>query len=162
MPAQAASFAVNMYYHYKEKKMDIYTYLQKDHRKVSRLFKKLITSKSAPQRKSFFQQIEEELLLHATTENETFYNMLRQHPESEPVIDHAKEEHDDIKKLLKKLNKIRSNSIEWLVMLGELKSVVEHHVHEEETKIFNIAKDILTDEEANSLAQQMDALKKSE
>ncbi len=48
----------------------------------------------------------------------------------------------------------------WLIQFGELKSIVEHHVKEEENEMFPIAKKIISQARAESLTQEVEAEKK--
>lgn len=137
--------------------MDIYNYLKKDHRKISDLFAKIISSKGAHERKSLFEELKNELLVHIKTEHETFYKALKHSLPGK--IDHADEEHSEIKKALAKVDDLSSESTEWLVQLGELKNIVEHHVKEEEGEIFHSAKKILSEKKAKELAEEMETLK---
>jgi hypothetical protein len=43
-----------------------------------------------------------------------------------------------------------------LIKFGELKSIVEHHVKEEENEIFKIAKKIISKTRAESLVEEME------
>lgn len=141
--------------------MDIYNYLKKDHRKVADLLEQVKKSASQSQRESLFAQIEEELSIHADTEEKTFYADIqakggKQLQEKE---EHAEEEHDEIRKYLAEV-KAATNNEQWCMAFGSLKYAVEHHVEEEEGEIFEKARKVLTDAQAKQLAEQMDALKR--
>jgi hemerythrin superfamily protein len=139
--------------------MDIYNYLKKDHRKVSDLMNKVLSARSPQRREEIFDEIYHELLLHAETEKQTFYAALKNEYETEEDIEEANEEHDEIKDYMKKLSRMSADSDKWMELFGEFKHAVEHHVHEEEDRVFPKAKRILSDEEARQLAREMDRLK---
>jgi hemerythrin superfamily protein len=142
--------------------MDIYTYLKKDHRKVADLMEQVVASGSS-QREALFQQIKQELTLHADTEEPTFYRAVEHASRSKNVqekMEHADEEHDEIREYLEKLGAIPFESTEWMEQFGELKHAVTHHVEEEESEIFEKAKKYLSDKQAKELAVQMDEMKK--
>jgi hemerythrin superfamily protein len=139
--------------------MNIYSYLKKDHRKVSDLMEQVIASRSPEKRETLFEQIKQELDLHSKTEEATFYATLENIDEAQEKIDHAEEEHDEIKMYLKKLSSMSAKSEKWLEVFGEFKHCVEHHVKEEEGEIFDKARKLLSEEEAVRLAEQMDAMK---
>jgi hemerythrin superfamily protein len=138
--------------------MDIYSYLKKDHEEVSKILDQIIESQGGVM---LFKEAEKKLLIHSETEEKTFYRALRANKEAIETIDHAKEEHKEITDCLKRINKLDSDDDkkEWLKEIKELKRVVEHHVKEEEGKIFTQAKKILSSKEADSLAEEMDNLK---
>ncbi len=139
--------------------MDIYNYLKKDHRKVSDLMEQLLAARSADRREKIFEDIKYELTLHAETEQATFYAALENEKETSEKIEHAEEEHGEIKQYLAKLSKMSPESEKWIEVFGEFKHAVEHHVQEEEGDIFEKAKQVLSDSQAEKLAVKMDELK---
>lgn len=140
--------------------MDIYTYLHKDHLKVSRLFKEIIAAKDQTAREAIFIEVKKELELHADPENETFYKALEKKPKGKADAEHGEDEHDEIKKALKILSKINSeNEAEWLINVGKLMHIVEHHVKDEETTMFEDGKKIISEKKAIALAEEMELLK---
>ncbi len=140
--------------------MNIYTYLKKDHAKVARLFKKIIAANSNKIRKLLFLQVKKELELHADPEHTTFYKALKESSKGKEDVSHGDKEHNEIKKSLRKLSKISLNNIsKWLVQLGELKYIVEHHVEDEESNMFNHAKKVISTARSNELAMEMQQLK---
>ena len=100
------------------------------------------------------------MLLHAKTENATFYEALKGHEETEEIIEHAEEEHEEVKGYIEKLSGIPIESEKWLEQFGEFKHSVTHHVNEEEGNIFEKAKRVLSRKQEYQLAEDMDALKK--
>ncbi len=142
-----------------EKTIDIYTYLKKDHKKVSGLFQKLITTDDTEFRCEIFKELYNELTVHSESEQKTFYKALDKTKKSQEEVEHAKEEHKEIKDILKKLLKPTSKEALWLIQLGELKSMVEHHVKEEETEIFPMAKKMISKTRAYALTEEMEAEK---
>lgn len=139
--------------------MDIYSYLKKDHRKVSDLMEKVLNTHSPARRESLFDTIAEELLLHAETEQATFYAALENEEETEERIEDAKDEHEEIKEYIARLLRMSADTEEWMELFGEFKHAVEHHVHEEEGRVFEKARRILSDDEAQELAEEMDQMK---
>jgi len=140
--------------------MDIYSYLKKDHRKVAKLMEELLAADKKSEREALFAEIKHELLLHAKTEQDSFYKALEHKKPTEERIEEAEEEHEEIEKYLKKLSKLDMGSEEWIEQFGEFKHSVTHHVKEEEEGIFEKAKKVLSDERAEELAQEMDEMKK--
>lgn len=92
--------------------MNIYNYLKKDHKKVKQLMEDLLASKSEKERAALFEEIKYELLLHAKTEEDTFYKALEDKEPTQERIEEGEEEHKEIEDYLKKLSKIKFNSIE--------------------------------------------------
>lgn len=140
--------------------MNIYNCLKKDHRVVADLFEEILSTKSTKKREALFQEVTNELLIHAESENATFYEALKEHEETSEIIEHAEKEHEEVKEYIEKLSGISLESEKWLEQFGEFKHSVTHHVDEEEGDIFEKAKKVLSPEQANQLAIDMEELKK--
>ena len=69
------------------------------------------------------------------------------------------EEHHVGKMVLKELNKTGKDEEEWMPKVEVLKDVLEHHIEEEESKIFTEADQILSNEQEDQIAQQIEELK---
>lgn len=140
--------------------MDIYTYLHKDHLKVSRLFKKIIASQDQQEREALFLDVRKELELHADPEKQTFYKALEKKSKGQEDAEHGTEEHDEIKKAIKTITGISSeNESKWLIHFGKLVHIVEHHVEDEEKTMFKDAKKIISEKQATELVKDMESLK---
>ena len=117
--------------------MDIYSYLHKDHLKVAKLFKEITASKDQEERVRLFLEVKKELELHADPEHDTFYKALEKKPKGKEDAEHGDEEHKEIKKALKTISNISpENESEWLINVGKLMHIVEHHVEDEESTMF--------------------------
>ena len=139
--------------------MNIYNYLKKDHRKVSKMMEDLLDTQDGAKRMEIFEEIKTELLLHAKTEQATFYKALENRKPTEEWIEEAQGEHKEVEAYLKKLSSLPFNSEKWIEQFGEFKHAVSHHVEEEEDVIFPKAKKILSDKRANEIAEEMEELK---
>lgn len=145
--------------------MDIYNYLKKDHREVADLFEKLVAARSDESRQNILDTIRDELLLHAKTEEATFYAALEEHMDEthlKELMPEAEEEHDGVRDYFKKIDAAKLGSSKWFILVGGLKQAVEHHVEEEEGMIFKHAKEVLSAAQARELAIQMEQLKQEE
>ncbi len=139
--------------------MNIYTYLQEDHAKVSQFFTALLAAKTNLIRKEYQVKIIFELLIHASTEEDSFYKKLKQYDNSESIVNHGLKEHDEIKGSIKDVRKEEVGTPEWRKCVQDLEKLVKHHVKEEEGEMFTAAKKVLSSEEAIELAAEMAALK---
>jgi hypothetical protein len=140
--------------------MDIYSYLHKDHLKVAKLFKEIIASKNQSERESLFLEVKMELELHSDPERDTFYKALEKKPKGMKDAEHGIDEHNEIKDALKKVSKLGSDQeAEWLINFGKLVHIVEHHVEDEESKMFEDGKKIISTKKAEELVDEMEALK---
>ncbi|MGZ3298229.1 MAG: hemerythrin domain-containing protein [Asticcacaulis sp.] len=144
--------------------MDIYTYIKRDHMRVTELMQQLLDIRLAAFHRRLFDQIKSELLLHTEAEERTFYKAIEaasRHqalPDetlSDPMV-HAHNEHEDIRRLLDELTEMSENNEMWMVKFGELKHAVTHHVEEEETEVWKKARLLLMPAQEQMLARDMD------
>ncbi|RUR04227.1 hemerythrin domain-containing protein [Legionella sp. km772] len=138
--------------------MDIYTYLHKDHLKVSKLFKEITASNNQSEREELFLEVQMELELHADPERDTFYKALDKRAKGKEDAEHGIKEHKEIKKALKAVRMAKSES-EWLINMGKLMHTVEHHVEDEESSMFEDGKKIISEKQAKDLVDEMEAMK---
>ncbi len=143
--------------------MDIYSYIQRDHRKIAELMDDLLAINLSAVQLNIFDRIKTELELHAASEEQTFYAALEEASRKARVEDrvvHAKADHDEIRELLANLSRESIAGPLWMEKFGELKHAVEHHVKEEEGEIFTKARNLLSRDQANRLARDMDRVKR--
>src|SRR6185369_12328213 len=138
--------------------MDAFELLKADHKKVAELFDKLEAA-SGKAKLNLFQQIKSELDLHAHVEETIFYPVLEKPEQTHDLTLEAYEEHEVIKTLLSELAAAKSPNDEWQAKAKVLRENVEHHVEEEENDLFDKASDALSDEQIDSLGEQMETEK---
>ncbi len=139
--------------------MDIYSALHEDHLKMNALLEHILSTTSDLLRSRLFKEAKQELLLHTEAENTLFYEALREHKDLHEEIARAQEEHQEIRKYLRKLNKLPIDTEKWLEQFGEFKHSVMHHVKNEGI-LFKKAKKLLTDAQASDLAVKMEEMKR--
>lgn len=137
----------------------IYDYLKADHKKVDDLFKQFEKAPTPEAKEDYVNMIIKELLVHASSEEQTFYKELEKHFKSRKDTLHGEEEHMEIKDKIKQILNITTLNKNWENKVLELKKLVKHHVKEEEGKIFRDAKKVLNDEQAYILREKMHDLK---
>lgn len=137
----------------------IYEYIKMDHRKVDHLFKQFEESNIQERKQEIVAMIIQELLVHAHSEEDTFYKVLEKHYESEEEALHGEEEHKEIEAEIKVIVESKTFDAAWEKKVQKLKRLVEHHVKEEEGMIFTKAKKVISDEQALALKEQMHHLK---
>jgi hemerythrin superfamily protein len=135
--------------------MDIYDYIKKDHRKVSELFKKALQEEDPAKRDEIFGHLKDNLLLHAHSEQETFYKELEKHEKLINKIQHAEKEHEKIEALVHSVTSTSPWDETWFSKVEKLRELVDHHVDEEENKIFPAAQKVITEAKAKELETAM-------
>ncbi|MGA8575406.1 MAG: hemerythrin domain-containing protein [Candidatus Cybelea sp.] len=143
--------------------MDVLTLLKNDHKTVGGLLNQAKKCEPGDGRlAALAEQIESALTVHAAIEEKYFYPRLHERSdEADDVVDvfEAYTEHELIKKLISLLKSGRQPDEQFKAELQVLAENVEHHVKEEESTIFALARETLDAEELEELGAEMEAAK---
>lgn len=140
--------------------MLIYEMLKNDHNKVKGLLNDLLQVTADDERRSaLIDQIRDEIVPHSRAEESVFYNSLRALDASKDLVMHGYQEHVEIEALLRTLQLKDIVDANWRKTALKLKENLEHHINEEETKIFSAAKSLFTEEEAIMMGYAFEELK---
>jgi hemerythrin-like domain-containing protein len=141
--------------------MLIYDALKKDHDTLKPLLERLVNSADAdaPTRKKLIEQIRDELIPHARAEEAVFYNSLRTIDGAKELVAHGYTEHMEAEAMLRTLQAMEMVDANWTKVAKKLKDGIEHHIEEEEGKIFTAAKQVLAEEEAEVMADVFETMK---
>lgn len=138
----------------------IYEVLKKDHVTVKGLLTELVSMKEdSPRRGELVQKIADELIPHARAEEAVFYNSLRSVPVVGGEAWHGYREHMMAETLLRTLQVAETIDAGFLTVANKLKDTLEHHIQEEETELFNLARGVVTEEEATQMAGAFETMK---
>lgn len=136
--------------------MEIFDLLKRDHERVSYLFQELETRHhSLKDKEQLFDRVKQELDVHAQLEEGIFYPELKSAEQTRHVVQDALREHSEVKGMLYELSHLPKSFDQWMVKLSDLKEKVEHHVKEEEDRLFPNARMVLGHERAEELAKIM-------
>ena len=131
---------------------DIFDQLIDEHDEVKDLLNQA-TSCPENKRKGLVEAIEEALIPHARAEEKTLYAVLNQRAREEEdveamtITEEAYEEHRLVDKLLGDLKEKPVSDSNWLGLLLVIKENIEHHIEEEEDQLFEMADQLLSEEE---------------
>jgi hemerythrin-like domain-containing protein len=127
--------------------MDVLSVIKQEHRAVSRLFEASSKLEPGDERLSeLARQIETELTTHLSIEERLFYGPLRKRAEDdEEQVDmfEAYTEHEVARRLMEMLQTGRKSDAKFKAELQVLGESVKHHVEEEESKVFDIAREMM-------------------
>lgn len=144
--------------------MDVLTLLKNDHKTVGGLLDQAGKCEPGDSRLAeLAKEIEAALTVHATIEEKYFYPTLHDRAEeSDDVVDvyEAYTEHELIKTLIALLKSGREPDEQFKAELQVLTENVKHHVKEEESTIFTLARQTLDAEELDQLGEEMEVAKK--
>lgn len=143
--------------------MDVLTLLKNDHKAVSALLEEAKNCEPDEGRLAeLADQIEAALTVHAAIEEKYFYPALRERSEEvEDLVDvfEAYTEHELVKKLIALLKSGRQPDEQFKAEIQVLAENVQHHVKEEESTIFSLAREALDREELDELGSEMERAK---
>ena len=141
--------------------MDALSLLRKDHELVKDLFKKIESSKNEDERTSLFEQFVDEMTVHERIEEEIFYPALQKVPNAKDDVMEAFEEHHVVDTILTEMD-IEPDDEKWHAKFTVMRENVEHHIEDEEEKLFPKAEKLLGKEKLGKLGAQMADLKEAE
>jgi hemerythrin superfamily protein len=145
--------------------MDAITLLKADHKKVKKLLTELekSTERAIASRVKVLSEIENELNLHVTIEEEIFYPAFRdaaQKRDDRIMFFEAIEEHDVATKELAALKEADPSTQVFSAKAKVLKELVEHHAEEEEKEMFPRARKLMDASHLALLGERMEARKR--
>jgi len=127
--------------------------LEKQHRKVEGIFKKLESDKS--DHSALLTELANDLVGHMAIEQTIFYPAVRSIKEE--LILEAYEEHAVAELALKRLLATKPDDVTFKAKVTTLKELILHHVKEEEEELFPKVEKALGDEKLEALGKEMKA-----
>jgi hemerythrin-like domain-containing protein len=142
------------------------TMLKSDHATVKRLLRELseTSERALKQRENLVSQIERELKTHAQVEEEVFYPAFKtaaKNTDAEDLFYEATEEHHVADMVLPALKAANPKSHEFKAKAKVLKDLIEHHIKEEETQMFAVARQLFDEDQLRELGDMMQARRDS-
>ncbi|MBA2750852.1 MAG: hemerythrin domain-containing protein [Actinobacteria bacterium] len=131
--------------------------LSNDHRAVEELFGRLSSPRHV-NREETIDRLIQELSVHAEIEEEIVYPAIRRNVEGgRRLANHAEQEHQQVKQMLKQLERMDPDSREADALIDELHQDVQAHVAEEEAPdgLFAQLRESLDDESLQELGSQV-------
>jgi hemerythrin-like domain-containing protein len=143
---------------------DAIALLKKDHEKVRGLFSDLEKSamRGGPKVVRLVNEIDNELKVHSTIEEEIFYPAFRdavRAKDDKQMYFEALEEHHVVKLVIPEVSGGGMGGPEFAAKAKVLKELVEHHADEEEKDMFAKARKVFSRAELQELGDRMQARK---
>ncbi len=142
--------------------MEITKALKEDHDELKDLIATVNDSKDAAEITTAFTQFADLLARHSKAEEKVVYDALIKTSDEEVEMDayEGYTEHMLAETLLKKLQAgADPTSPEWKAEAQVMQEILEHHIDEEEEKIFDDVEDNFEDEERNAMGAAFEKLK---
>lgn len=141
--------------------MDALELLKIDHKKVTKLLEELenTTERAVKTREKLFAELNAELLLHEELEEKLLYPLLKNEDSTKDITLESYQEHHVVDILLKELNEMNVTDEAWPAKLKVLKENLEHHIQEEENKMFPKTKKVINQATLIELGKKMQQMK---
>lgn len=143
----------------KGKKQDILALISADHRKVEGIFSQIESAKKPDDVYKLFNEIYQELNLHARAEELVFYPSLREFEDTDDLIEEAESEHEEVEVMLEEIKALSPNAEDFMDRIAELKEAVQHHVQEEENEVFEVIRESFDNQELQALGLEFQEAK---
>jgi len=141
--------------------MDALALLKEDHDKAKKLMAELeeTTERGVRTREQKWTKLLKELTIHENIEEEIFYPALAEHPKAKDIVLEAMEEHHLVDDIVEQLKDTPFDDEHWAAKFKVTKENVEHHIEEEETEMFKVARQVFSKEELDELGSRLEATK---
>jgi len=140
---------------------DAITLLETDHRRLEDLFKQgeETTAAAVKRRRELLETVSTALTIHETIEEKVLYPALEQHPETRAIVLEGFQEHHVADLIVKELHQVAEDNEAWGAKFKVLKENIEHHIEEEEGKMFRTARGVMTRAQILALGARMAKMK---
>jgi hypothetical protein len=135
--------------------------LETDHRRFEALLKQgeETTERGVKSRTHLLESLTAELNVHELIEEKILYPALEPHAQAREIVLEGYQEHHVADLILKELATLARSDETWGAKFKVLKESIEHHIKEEEARMFRIARAVLSRDELNDLGMRMKSLK---
>lgn len=135
--------------------------LKQEHEMVLSMLSEL-ASKGISGREQKYESLKENLMPHMIGEEQALYPRLKEEAEMRDMVLESIEEHGAVKTLLGQLDSASSSEEDsWVAKLKVIQENVDHHISEEEKKIFPQMQQKMSSDELSSLGSRYEEAKRS-
>ncbi len=141
--------------------MDLFELLESEHEQLEGILEQLEeTSPTSSQRQDLFMKLKRELKPHMKAEEAVLYPALMEHSSCRQDALEAIEEHHAAELIFNEMDSMSLQDEHWSAKLVVLTELVQHHVEEEESTIFDDAREFLSENQLDSIMKQFQQQKK--
>jgi hemerythrin-like domain-containing protein len=132
---------------------EFFELLKTDHDEIRDTLEMLsqISGKASRSKKALVDRLTQQLFSHMEAEEKAFYPALAQEDDSYEDALRAIEEHRIIRETLQDLLKLPEEHEHWSARLSVLKDIIEHHIEEEESLLFDDTREVLGEEQVEEI-----------
>ncbi len=139
----------------------IYEALSSDHREFERLLDRLLEASKAGNDswKTVLDELRRGVIAHAHAEEGVLYNALRDADQAKGLVLHSYAEHAKAETVIRTLGAAKLVDANWTSLVAKLREDLTHHIAEEESKVFDAARKVFSEEEATQLGAAFERMK---
>lgn len=139
----------------------IYDVLKNDHREFERLLDSLVAASRSDNDswKAILDELRRGVVAHAHAEEAVLYNALREADQAKGLVLHSYGEHAKAETEMRTLGAAKLVDANWTSLVEKLRKDLLHHIEEEETKVFDAARQVFSEEEAIQLGAAFERMK---
>lgn len=130
---------------------DVFQLLEQDHRTVQDLLTRIERSHDGREREAMFRNVKNALELHSRFEEEKFYPSARKATGLNDEIEDDLEEHEEADLLMNTIAGLDASSKEWMERVKDLRRTLDHHIRDEEERLFPQARRKFDKSEAEAM-----------
>lgn len=131
--------------------MNIYDILKNEHVNLKAALSQLAAAEEPKQREALIAEVADKMVPHSRAEEAVLYNLLRDMDEAGDLVKHSYQEHVKAETILRGLQVSEAVSVNWQSGVEMLRKDLNHHIAEEEGKVFPAAQKLLSDSDAEAL-----------
>jgi hemerythrin-like domain-containing protein len=135
--------------------------LETDHRRMEELLRKgeETTENAIATRTTLLDTISVEFGIHELIEEKVLYPALKAHPEATDIVLEGYQEHHVADVLVEELHDLPKDDERWGAKFKVLQESIQHHIEEEEGKMFRTARAVFSRDELRALGARMAQMK---
>lgn len=141
--------------------MNVFELLKRDHQAARDLFAEM-ERVDRRRRQPVFERLRHELIVHGHAEQAAFYARLADMRGTRHDVEEGLDEHHDIEALLDRMAGMDASTDAFLAEARRLRDCVEHHIQEEENRMFIHARQILPDDRLDEIGDAVQHAKERE
>jgi hypothetical protein len=125
--------------------------LEGEHAEVDSLMDKILEADDADRREELYRVLRVRVLAHAKAEASEFYPVCSEYPETRSLVPDALREHEEIERMIARLDVLAIRSPIWVDAFAELRHSIMQHVREEEEVLLERCKTVISRERLRAL-----------
>lgn len=144
--------------------MQVFEFIKSQHEEIKEILEEMADSKPSQKktRQKLLERLKKLLLPHHEAEEEYLFQILFQESDETLPLYEGIEEHRAVQYVLKDLENTSPDDDAWEGVCLVLKEMTEHHIEEEEEKVFELAKEVIDRTRAKSIGERFEEVEKEQ